>query len=222
MGAVLGLVTVTVLGGLVFLLGDGPDFTGHLTGKTALILVYAAPYLLVLMASRVRRPGTRGGLLLAFGLLSFVASFSSLVSPITLVLLPATFAIWFAAARSLTASVRPLATTALATVAGVLIAATVGLSLYALFGVLDPEPRCWILTLSADGEYVWEARPDLVDQGEIQAVTLSGPDIRSSCVSDIISNAEAGMGVGFLAIAFLAMLLAMRFRWIRAPDSGRA
>ena len=221
-GAVLGLVTVTVLGALVFLLGDGPDFTGHLAGKIALSLVYAAPYLLVLMASRVRRSGVRGAFLAVFGLLSLAASFSDLLSLVSVVLLPATFAIWFAAARSLTASVRPLAPTAFAAVAGVFIAGMVGLSFFALIGLVDPEPRCWVFTLSADGEYVWEARPDLVDQGEVQTITLSGPDIRSSCVSDIISNAEAGMGVGFLAIAFLAMLLAMRFRWIRAPDSGRA
>ena len=123
-GAVIGLVTVAVLGSLIFVLHDEPGLTVHFAGKIALTLVYASPYLFALIASRARRPATRGGLLLAFGLLSLAASFSSVVSPITLVFLPATFAIWFAAARSLTASVRPLAATFSATILGLAVAAT--------------------------------------------------------------------------------------------------
>jgi hypothetical protein len=218
-GAVMGLVTVAVLGVLIFL-SDEPGFAVHFAGKIALILVYASPYLFALAASRAERPGTRGGLLLAFGLLSLVASFSSLVSPITLVLLPATFAILFAAARSLTASIRPLTATLTAAVLGLAVAATVGLSLYTLFGVQDPETRCWVLTLSADGEYVWEdQRPNLSDPDTL-TVSLSGGNIRSIC-SEIITNAEAGMSAGVLAVAFLEMLLISRFRWLWSPNSGR-
>ena len=47
--------------------------------------------------------GVRGGLLLALGLLSLAASFSAF-SLITLAFLPATFVIWFAAVRLLTAA----------------------------------------------------------------------------------------------------------------------
>ena len=105
-GAVMGLVTVIGLGSLLSLPDYGPNFALQFAGKIALILVYASPYLFALAASRAERPGTRGGLLLAFGLLSLVASFSSL-SLVTLTLLPATIVILFAAARSLTASIRP-------------------------------------------------------------------------------------------------------------------
>lgn len=221
-GASLGLVTVTVLATLIFVIGHAPDFTGGPVGSLALTLVYASPYLLTLLASRVNRPGTRGGLLLAFGLLSFAASFSAVVSPVTLVLLPATLVIWFAAARSLTVSARSLAAATFAAIAGILIAATVGLSWLALFAFDDPEPMCWVLTLGTDGRYVWEARPDLVKQGEELTISLGGFDREGSCVGDTISNAEAGVSVGLLAIAFLGMILTMKLPWIRPPYGGNA
>ena len=219
-GAVMGLVTVIGLGSLLFLPDYGPNFALQFAGKIALILVYASPYLFALAASRAKRPGTRGGLLLAFGLLSLAASFSSLVSPITLVFLPATFAILFAAARSLTASIRPLTATLTAAVLGLAVAATVGLSLYTLFGVQDPETRCWVLTLSADGQYVWEDRPPNLSDPDTLTVSVSGGSIESTC-SEIVSNAEAGMSAGVLTVAFLEMLLISRFRWLWSPNSGR-
>ena len=220
--AVMGLVPAVFLGSLRFFLIDEPRDSEQFIGNVAFGLTYVAPYLLVLMASKVRSPAARGALLAVFGLLSLAASFSGLLSLVSLVLLPATFAIWFAAARSLTASVHPLATTTFAMIAGILVATMVGLSFFALFGPIDPEPRCWVLSLSADGEYLWKARPDLVDQGEIQTITLGGPDIGSSCVSDTITNTEAGVSLGLLAIAFLATIFTMRHRSIRAPDNGRA
>ena len=100
----MGLVPVTVSDYLRFqLLIDEPDPTEFLAGHFALTLVYASPYLLILMASKVRKTNTRGGLLAALGLLSLAASFSLLspTSPTSLILLPATFVIWFAAARAL-------------------------------------------------------------------------------------------------------------------------
>ena len=220
-GAAIGLVTVTVLATLIFLIDDAPDFTGGPVGSLALTLVYASPYLLTLLASRVNSPGTRGGLLLAFGLLSFAASFSAVISTVTLVLLPATLVVWFAAARSLTVSARSLAATAIAVIAGILIAATVGLSWLTLFAFADPEPRCWVLTLGTDGRHVWEARPDLVKQGEELTISLGGFDREGSCVGDTISYPEAGVSAGLLAIAFVVMILTMRLPWIRRPESGR-
>ena len=60
-GAVIGLVTVAVLGSLIFVLHDEPGLTVHFAGKIALTLVYASPYLFALIASRAKRPATRGG-----------------------------------------------------------------------------------------------------------------------------------------------------------------
>ena len=218
-GAVMGLVTVIGSGSLLFLPDYGSNFAPRFASKIALILVYASPYLFALAASRAERPGTRGGLLLAFGLLSLVASFSSL-SLLTLTLLPSTIVILFAAARSLTASIRPLTATLTAAVLGLAVAATVGLSLFTLFGVQDRENRCRVSTLNADGQYVWEdQRPNLSDPDTL-TVSVSGGSIRSTC-SEIVSNAEAGMSAGVLAVAFLEMLLISRFRWLWSPNTGR-
>ena len=211
--ALIGLVPAIILGAVTFFPLEEPSVSEQLAGKLVMSLIWAAPYVLALMASQVRRPGARGAFLVVIGLLSLAASFSALVSPVTLILLPATFAIWFAAARSLTAFVRPFATTAFAAVAGILIAALVVLSYFALLWLGEAEPGCWVKSLGADGQYVWEALPDVAGKGE---VTLSG---NGTCVSDIITNGEAGVSAGLLAIAFLAMILTMRLPWIRLPDS---
>lgn len=214
--ALMGLVPAIILGAVTFFPLEEPSVSEQLAGKAVMSLVWAAPYVLALMASQVRRPGARGGLLAVLGLLSLAASFSALLSPVTLVFLPATFAIWFAAARSLTASVRPFATTAFAAVAGILVAALVGLSYFALLWLGESEPACWVKSLGADGRYVWEAVPDVARQGEAQGVTLSGT---GTCVSDIITTAEAGVSAGLLVLALMVMILTMRLPWIRLPDS---
>ena len=214
-GAVAGLVPAIVIGSLRFLLADEPQHAEQLGGNAAFVLVYASPYLLTLIASREQSPAVRGGLLAALGILSFAASFSSM-SLVTIALLPATFVIWFAAARSLTASVRPLAATLLAAIAGLAVAATVGLSFFALFGIQDPEVRCWVLTRDADGQSVWESRPNVSSNPGGMSVGLLGGDERSVCVSDIISTSEAAMSIGILAIAFLGTLLILKRRGKRS------
>lgn len=224
----MGLVPAIVLGSLRFLLAEGPERTEELVGNIVFALVYASPYLLTLMASKEKRPAVRGGLLAALGLLSLVASFSSM-SLVSLVLLPATFVIWFAAVRSLKVSVRPLATTALATMAGLLVAATVGFSFFTLFGIQDDEDRCWVLSYDSGGQSRWESRPNVGGPGGLSPGSLSdgptmmtydggetwqraGPVVgsRGFCTSDIITNTEAAMSMGVLAFAFLGMILILR------------
>lgn len=227
-GAVIGLVPAMILGSLRFLLAEGPERTEELVGSIVFALVYASPYLLTLMASKDKRPAVRGGLLAVLGLLSLVASFSSM-SLVSLVLLPATFVIWFAAVRSLTASVRPLAMTFLGTLAGLLVAGTVGFSFFALFGIQDDEDRCWVLSYNSDGQSRWESRPNVGGLGGLSPGPLSdgpamvsndggvtwqrvGPlvDSRGHCTSDIISNTEAAMSMGILTNAFLGMVLMLK------------
>ena len=219
--SVIGLVPAIFLGSLRFILGEEPERSEELVGSVVLALNYAAPYLLVYLASKVERPGPRGALLAVFGLLSQAASFSALASLVTVVLLPATFVTWFAAARSFTASVRPLKATGFAAAAGVLVVILLGLGYFALLWLGDPEPRCWVLTLGDDGEYVWEERPNEGKSGEL-SLSISGTDRKSSCVSDIITNGEAGVSAGLLAVALVVMILTMRLPWIRLPESRRA
>ena len=218
-GAVMGLVTVAGSGSLLFLPDYGANFAPRLAAKIALILIYASPYLFALAASRAKRPGTRGGLLLAFGLLSLVASLSSL-SLVTLTLLPATIVILFAAARSLTTTIRPLTATLTAGVLGLAVAATVGLSLFTLVGVQAKEYRCQVSTLNQDGQYVSEDRPNLGGPDTLTVGPLSGGTTESTC-SEVVSDAEAGMSVGVLTVAFLEMLLISKFRWLWSPTGGR-
>lgn len=229
-GALMGLVPAILLGSLRFLLAEGPERTEELVGNIVFTLVYASPYLLTLMASREKRPAVRGGLLAALGLLSLVAGFSSM-SLVSLVLLPATFAIWFAAIKSLTVSVRPLTMTLFGTLAGLLVAGTVGFSFFALFGIQDDEDRCWVLFHDSDGQSHWESRPNVGGPTGLSPGPMSGGPAmvtydggvtwqrtgplvssRGFCTSDIISNTEAAMSMGVLAAAFLGMILILRIR----------
>ena len=209
-GSILGIVPAVALGFLRFALSEEPEAFPRLAGHIAFTLVYLAPYALVLIAGAAPNPGVRGGLLLAIGLLSLAASFSAF-SLATLAFLPATVAIWFAAVRSLSAARRLTATALPAAVAGLLIAATVGFGFYTLLLAQGPEPRCWAQTRGTDGQSRWESLPDPKTPGVLSA-TVSGGSTRSYCTSDITTNTEAATSAGVLAVAFLMMLSATRFR----------
>lgn len=209
-GSILGIVPALALGFLRFALSEEPEALPQLPGHITFTLVYLAPYVLVLMAGAAPNPGVRGGLLLALGLLSLAASFSAF-SLATLVFLPATVVIWFAAFRSL-AGVRRLWATALpAGAAGLLIAATVGFGFHTLLLAQDAEPRCWAQTIGTDGQSRWEARPGPQSPGEFR-ITGGGGAGRAFCTSDIITNTEAAATLGVLTVGFLIMLPATRFR----------
>ena len=75
-----------------WLFTQSPEIAELFAGYLAVALLYLSPYLLALIASRVRDPGVRGGLLISVGLLSLVASFP-ILSALFFVLLPATFII---------------------------------------------------------------------------------------------------------------------------------
>ena len=208
-GAVTGLVAAMALGTSQFLGAKGPEVAPQLAGYIAFTLIYLSPYIIALIASRIRDSGTRGGLLVAVGLLSLAASFSPLAL-VTVIFLPATVLILFAAARSLSAADRLLATAIPSMVVGLFIAAIVGASYFALFGVFDPESQCWLLSQGPDGQFRWES-----SEG-----SSSGPlsyGMRFFCM-DIITNAEAALSVVILAIAFLGML--MLSKWLRTSRTA--
>lgn len=205
-GAALGLIAATGLGLLRFFNTDGPEAVSQLAGSFAFLLVYMSPYLIALVATRVQNAGVRGGLLLAVGALSFVASFSAF-SLVTVALLPATFVIWFAAVRSLAAAERKLANAAPAALVGLLIAATVGFGFFALSGVQDAEARCWVLVGDPDGQFRWESTPNVSERPTgLSTGPLSGNVFRGHCTSDVITNTEAAMSTGVLAFALLMSL----------------
>ena len=236
-GAVAGIIPAIGLGCVRVLNSEPPEVAAQFAGNIAFALVYASPYLLALMASRARDPGVRGGLLAAIGLLSLLASFSTF-SLVSVVLLPATFMLWFAAAKSLAASGRPLATSVPAAVVGLLIIATLALGFFALWGIQDDEDRCWVLSHDSDGQPRWESRPNVGGPGRFNLGPLNGgPALvsddggvtwqrvgpsegpRGLCTSDIITNTEAALSMGVVVAVLLAMLLLSRLRW---PPDGHS
>ena len=213
-GAVLGLVAAAGLGLLSFLNSDGPPGE-RIVGALSLALVYASPYVVVLIVSRVSSASARGGLLAPIGLLSLAAAFSSM-SLITVVFLPATFSIWLAAARSLTAAARPLTTKLLAAVGGAIMAAVIVFGFLALLILQEDEARCWVLVQDSSGHRRWESVPNVSARpGGLSPGPISGPSVRSLCTSDVITTTEAATSIGLLASALLGTLLLSRLRW---PD----
>ena len=216
-GAALGLVPAAGLGLLSFFNSDGPPAL-KLLAALPLALVYASPYLVVLMACRIRSPGARGGLLAPIGLLSLVASFSSM-SLVTVVFLPATVFIWVAAARSLAASAaRPLAAVLPAAAGGTIVAAAIVSGFFTLLLLQEDETQCWVLASDQDGQLRWAERPNIGGPGRLSIGLIEDLSIiRSFCTSDVITLTEAAMSIGILAVALLGGGLLSRLRWPGLP-----
>ena len=197
--ALLGLVPAVGLGVLRTILGEAPETSAQLFGNGVFTLIYVAPYLLTLAVSRAPDPAARGGLLLALGMVSFVASFSTF-SLVTVVLLPATVAVFVAAANSLSAAKGRVVWAAPFLVAGLALAVVMGLGFFALFGLQADESRCWVEARGPGGETQWQTRPNVGGPNALSAGPTSGVG-GSFCTSDIITNAEAAVGLGILAMA---------------------
>ena len=211
-GSILGIVPAVGLGFLRFTLAaEELEAFPQLAGHIAFTLVYLAPYALVLMARAAPNPGVRGGLLLALGLLSLAASFSAF-SLATLVFLPATVVIWFAAFRSLTGARNIWATALPACASGLLIAAAVGFAFYTLLS--------WARTPSHGAG----RRPgDPMDSPAGRSTPVTGipansglPQAAAPAVpfapGNITADREAFTSMGVLAAGSLIMLPAARFR----------
>ena len=210
-GRVAGLIPAVMLIAH-WLFTQSPEIAELFSGYLALALLYLSPYLLALIASRVRDLGVRSGLLIGVGLLSLVASFP-ILSSLFFVLLPATFIIWFPAVRSLTASEHLLVIAAPATGAGLLTARLLGFSFFNLLwmGNEDQKGRCWALTRGDDLSSRWESRPSVGDP-EGRGVWVSGVDLWAMCAS---RTTEAWISIGAVAAALMGM--AVVSRWSGLP-----
>ncbi len=189
-GGGLGLGGAAVLAPFRFVGGDGAIFGEEMFGNAVFALVYLSPYLITLVVARTRDPVPRAGLLLALCLLSVVAS-ASAFSLVTVVLFPASIAIFLAAAWSLRLVgwrgvwVMPYFAVGLVGVAAVV------LSFLALF-VLDPdEPRCFF------------------------GVNYS------SCVSDIITSSEAAKAALLLLSAGAVFIFAAKIGSLSSLRTGQ-
>jgi hypothetical protein len=206
----LGLVPAVVLGGLRFINQEPPEIKEQVLGNLVFALALACPYLLVLAVARTRDPAARGSLLLALGILSLAASFVGL-SGVTLVLLPATIAIFAAAGRSLWAAGSQVYRVPLFLVPGLLGAAAVGFSFYALFLMQGDDPRCWVLK-EVEGREEWQSLP-VPPRSESGGMRMGpfGPEVRRSiCVGTIITSQEAALGLAGIGAGFLVILAVSR------------
>jgi len=218
-GGTAGLIPAIVLASY-WLFTQKPDIAEQRTGYLALALLFASPYLLGLIASRVRNPGVRGGLLIGVGLLSLVASFSTL-SSLVVFFLPATLVIWFAAVRSLTVAERLVVTAVPATVAGLVVAGLLGFGFFALLWMQDEEPevRCWALTRGDDLRVRWESRPNIGAPGGM-GVSGSGVDQRAICTSRTIPDSEGWISMAAVALALLGMTIVAKWPGLPVQRSG--
>ena len=217
----LGLIPVLGLGVLSFFNQERPEVREQLAGNVVFVLILASPYLLALVAARISNPAKRGGLLLALGILSLATVFYSL-SGVTVILLPATVALFIAAVRSLRSADGQVVWALPFLIPGLLGAAAIGFGFYALFGLQADEPRCWVLTV-VEGKEEWQTlavptpnKPGSVTMGPF------GPEVRRSfCTSDIITGQEGAGGLASLAAGVLVLVTASQIieKFIRRDDS---
>ncbi len=210
-GGLLGLIPALGLG-ILRVVNDEPfQFKEQLAGDVVFALILVSPFLLALVAAKISNPAARGALLLALGILSLVAVFSTL-SGVTVVLLPACIALFIAAVRSLKGAGGQMVWAPLFLIPGLLGAAAIGFGFFALFGIQADEPRCWSLT-EVEGREEWKtlAVPATNATGGITMGPF-GPEIRRSlCSSDIITNQEAAIGLG---VAGTGILLIIAISWL--------
>ena len=207
-GAILGLLGAAALGLLQLLGDDGPMTAERLFGGTVFTLLYTSPYLLTLLAGRVAQPAARGGLLMALGTVSLIASFAAF-SLITVILLPATVAIFIAGARSLRAPASRLVLVIPFYALGMIYGAVMVLSFIALFAFEANEARCWTLTRNEDGTEQWSSRP--YEEGGLTLASGQG-EIRAICTSDIITISEAAKSASILSVGAVLFVGTTRLR----------
>ena len=206
----LGLIPALGLGVLSFFNQEPPEAVEQLAGTVVFVLILASPYLLSLAAARISNPAKRGGLLLARGILSLATVFSAL-SGVTVILLPATVALFIAAVRSLRGAGGQVVRALLFLIPDLLGAAAIGFGFYALFGLQADEPRCWVLTV-VEGKEEWQTLA-VPTPNKTGSVTMGpfGPEVRRSiCTSDIVTGREAAMGLGGAGIGILLIVAVSR------------
>jgi hypothetical protein len=212
LGIALNALAALVFGGLHLLLGAPPLRTVAWPGAVALVAAYAVPAALAATALRGQRPAA----LLGAGLLGLPLAFT-LMSGVSLVLvLPAAcYLIGYAAWRPRP----PLRAGAVAGIAAILAAGVAAMVLP--FGSANGEPRgyCYSWTEDLAGRRTYSpARP--ADPAATALGSEPGGLGGSGCTSDVITPAEAALGLGAAAAALavgLRLPRATATRWAAAP-----
>jgi hypothetical protein len=228
LGGIWGLVCAVALSAIRFANASAPERDA--IGTAAFTLVYAAPFILALLALLWKNAMLRATVWIAAAVLAYLANWTSF-SGIGLIFLPAAPLLLFAAALSAarviqTLGVRP--TLPILPVSFGLI--VVGIAAFMALITLTSDPRCWVLMRYPDGHEAWQIAPP--DVASITVIT--GPSgqtafgssrmpppgtvpgaVSSLCTSDIISPIEAAVSIALWLIGG-AGLFALQRSWSAA------
>ena len=234
LGGIWGLICALALSAIRFANASTPE--RDVIGTAAFTLVYAAPFILALLALRWKSATLPAAVWLAGAVLAYLASWTAF-SGIGLIFLPAAPLLLFVAALSAaqaiqTWGVRPVLPILPASLG--LIA--VGIASFMVLITLTSDPRCWVLMRYADGHAAWQIAPPEVasitvitgpngqqafGSGRMPPTSANGsrstaPEIISSqCASDIISPIEAGISMAMWIVAGMG-LIALQRNWSAA------
>jgi hypothetical protein len=200
LGIALNVLIAVAFGALRLLVEAPPLRTLTWPGALALVVAYGAPAALAVVALRTRRPAA----LLAAGLLGLPLAFTAL-SGISLVLLvpAACYLAGYAAWRPRP----PLRAAGLAGIVAIAIAGVAALVLPFGATIGTPQAFCYSWTEDRAGHRVYSpARPDRSGPAA-RTVGPAGTPGGQGCTSDVVTPAEAALG---LAAAALALAVGLR------------
>jgi signal transduction histidine kinase len=208
-GALVGLAGGLFLGGLRLLNSETPQLRAEWAGDLVFTLIYLAPFILSLVAFRWPKPVWRAavwGAATILALLGAVTAFSG----VSLVLLPAALLLAPAALATL-AQAPPRLWPATILIAAALVVLVAGAFFLLMAGPEDG--RCWELVREPGGEAAWRTAP--FSQSGVVSTSATGDELgvlRVLCSSDVLTAAEAGMGL--LALLAAGLLVAwLEPRW---------
>jgi hypothetical protein len=205
-GIALNAPIAVAFGALRLLMEAPPLRTFAWPGALALAVAYATPAALAVVALHSRRPAA----LLGAGLLGLPLAFTAL-SGVSLVLLVPTacYLIGYAAWRSRP----PLRAAGLAGIVAIAIAGVAALVLPFTSPISTPKALCYTWTEDRSGHRLYSpARPDLSSDSTRHSGSASrtvGPGGAlggQGCTSDVVTPAEAALGLGAAALALAVSL----------------
>jgi hypothetical protein len=215
--AVLGIalnIAIAVAFGALRLLTEAPPLrTLPWPGALALVVAYAVPAAVAVVALQRRRPAA----LLGAGLLGLPLAFTAL-SGISLVLLvpAACYLIGYAAWRPRP----PLRAADLAGIVAIAIAGVAALVLPFTATIGTPQAFCYTWTEDRAGHRVYSPpRPDLSGSA-FRTAGPAGTPGGLGCTSDVVTPAEAALGLGAAALALAVSLRLPRATVTTSRPSG--
>jgi hypothetical protein len=240
LGSLWGLVCALALSGIRFANSSEPERDPIST--VAFTLVYAAPFVLALVAMWWKSAAQRAAVWLAAAVLAFLAGWTAF-SGISLIFLLAAPLLLLAAAVSAAQAIQTVGVRSALLILPVSIGLIgVGVAAFVALITLTFDPRCWVLMRDAGGYESWQiAPPDLAS-----IIVINGPNgqqafgsgtmppqsadgssplvpgiVTSTCTSDIISPIESGVSLGLWVFAAVALIAVRRF-WDTAQSAGEA